>query len=146
MLRSLKLNKAIVRSLAMKGNKVSTASLHMESGPPKDLNTDEGKPFDKIPTVSQFSLLRGFLPGGKFDGMNQDEFHRWIKETYGDVIKFTGMFGRRDLVITFNPADFEKIYRNEGIWPYRDGLDTLAYHRKVKRADFFGNYIGLVSE
>lgn len=57
-----------------------------------------------------------------------------------------GTFGRRDIVFCFDPNDFEKVYRNEGMWPERRGLDSVAYYRKHVRPDVFKNVSGLVSE
>ncbi|XP_033255024.1 probable cytochrome P450 12a5, mitochondrial [Drosophila miranda] len=34
-------------------------------------------------------------------------------------------------------ADFEAVFLNEGVWPHRPGSDTLRYHRKTHRKDFF---------
>lgn len=144
MISSLKLNKAVVRSFATQVNTATTCP-HTQS-PAHKKESGTVKPFEKIPVASKYSLIRGFLPGGDFYGKNLDEFYRITHKKYGDVFKFPGMFGRRDVVMTFNPDDFATIFRTEGPWPFRDGLDTLTYHRKVRGAELFGTVGGLVTE
>ncbi|XP_037815908.1 cytochrome P450 CYP12A2-like isoform X2 [Lucilia sericata] len=68
-----------------------------------------------------------------------------FKEDLGNVAFLPGFFGRKGFVITHNVEDFEKILRNEGIWPIRAGSDYLHYHRHVHRADFFQGIEGLLS-
>lgn len=69
-----------------------------------------------------------------------------LHEEYGSVIRLPGMFGRRDIIFTFDPKDFEKVYRTEGIWPERRGLETFAYYRKKVRPELFKDMGGLISE
>ncbi|XP_033255207.1 probable cytochrome P450 12a5, mitochondrial [Drosophila miranda] len=45
--------------------------------------------------------------------------------------------GGTSYLMTHNPKDFEVVFRNEGVWPHRPGSDTLRYHRKTHRKDFF---------
>lgn len=49
-------------------------------------------------------------------------------------------------MFAFDPKDFEKVYRTEGIWPARKGIDTFAYYRHKVRPDVFKNMGGLISE
>lgn len=41
---------------------------------------------------------------------------------------------------------FETIYRNEGVWPNRLGIQTFDHYRKQIRPDVFKNMGGLISE
>lgn len=72
--------------------------------------------------------------------------HGKIRDEYGLVAKLPGTFGRRDLILSFDPKDFEKVYRTEGQWPERKGLDSFIHYRKNVRPDVFKNMGGLVSE
>lgn len=74
------------------------------------------------------------------------ELNRLLRETYGDIYLVKGLFGREDTVFTYNPHDFEIMFRNEGIWPHRVGLQTFNYYRKKKRPEIFHGIGGLVSE
>jgi cytochrome P450 family 12 len=65
-------------------------------------------------------------------------------EEYGDLVKFGGVFGQRDMMFTFDPNDIERIYRSEGKFPKRHGLDTLEYFRGTYRRDWFEKGTGLV--
>lgn len=104
------------------------------------------KRFDDIPGPSKICVVRGFLPGGEFYGKTIIDYFKICREKYGDIYILPGVFGKRDLLLTFNPADYETVFRNEGVWPMRRGLDLIEYHRKVRRASFFMESGGLVSE
>lgn len=104
------------------------------------------KTFDEIPGPSRFSIVRGFMPTGEFYGKTIVNYFKICREKYGDIFILPGVFGRRDLLLTFNPADFETVFRTHGMWPMRRGLDLIEYHRKVKRANFFMERGGLVAE
>lgn len=56
------------------------------------------------------------------------------------------MLGRPELVMPFNPEDFETVFRNEGIYPYRRPFETLDYYRKTVRPDVYGEFGSLVTE
>lgn len=143
MISSLKLNKVIFRSLATQAN-LTEVCPHANGSP--SIDPVKAKPFEKIPVISKYSLIRGFLPGGEFYGKNHDDLYRTIRSKFGDVFIFPGMFGKKDILMTFHPDDFATIFRTEGAWPVREGLETLTYHRKVRSAEFFGNIGGLVTE
>lgn len=140
---SLKLNKLVWRSLATQTNAQTICPYNKEAP-----NTPyaRAKPYNEIPVVSKYYLIKGFLPGGEFYGKSLNDFYKGARSKYGDIFVFPAMFGREDHIMTFNPDDMAMIYRTEGKWPYRDGIDTLNYHRKVRHANFFGNYGGLAVE
>lgn len=48
------------------------------------------------------------------------------------------------MIFTFDPNDIEKVYRTEGKFPIRRGLDTLEYFRGTYRKDWFAKGAGLV--
>lgn len=50
------------------------------------------------------------------------------------------------MVFTFDPALYEQIFREEGIWPIRRGVDTFDYYRKKVRPDVFKDLGGLISD
>lgn len=61
------------------------------------------------------------------------------------MAKLPGIFGRRDVVFAFDPKDFERVYRTEGQWPIRRGLDTFSHYRQNVRPDVYKNMDGLIS-
>lgn len=69
-----------------------------------------------------------------------------LNAEYGPLTKLPGMFGRPDTLLAFDPEDFARIYRTEGIWPTRRGMETFTYYRKQVRPDLFHNMGGLLTE
>ena len=102
------------------------------------------KSYEELPTLSNFELLRNFLPGGKYKNLDSTQFLLAVKRDLGDICKLPGLFGQPPVVFTHNVKDFETIYRNEGAWPTRPGLKAIKYHRSVYRKDFFKGVEGLL--
>lgn len=50
------------------------------------------------------------------------------------------------MIITYDPKDFETIFRTEGVWPYRRPLYAFNYFRKNVRPDIYKNSGGLVND
>lgn len=69
-----------------------------------------------------------------------------LRNDFGPTVKLPGMFGKRTIVLTYNPANFEKIFRTEGIWPIRRGNDTFEYYRKQVRPEVFKGRGGLLGD
>lgn len=67
-----------------------------------------------------------------------------LRDEYGSLAKFPGLFKQRDMIFTFDPNDVETIFRNEGKFPMRRGLDTLEYFRGTMKKDWFEKGTGLV--
>ncbi|XP_053692836.1 cytochrome P450 CYP12A2-like [Sabethes cyaneus] len=111
-----------------------------------DLEWRNAKPYEEIPTPKSFEAMRNFLPGGRYYNVSIPDLHRRIREDYGDLIRLKGSLGRKEVLLTFNPNDFEKLFRAEGPWPIRKALDSFIYYRKKVRPDVFHDMGGLVSE
>ncbi|CAD7077467.1 unnamed protein product [Hermetia illucens] len=94
-------------------------------------------PFEKLPGPSRLTLLKDILPGGKFRTLEMAEVLQQYRHEYGEIYKMPGMFGKPDMALVFDPKDFEAIYRTEGVWPVRSGLDTVIHYRKKVRPDIF---------
>lgn len=67
-----------------------------------------------------------------------------MRDDYGDIYRIPSIFGSEPVLTTYNPKDFETVYRNEGVWPHRSGSETLKYHREQFRRDFFDGVEGLI--
>ncbi|XP_065371241.1 cytochrome P450 CYP12A2-like isoform X2 [Calliphora vicina] len=106
---------------------------------------ENARPFEEIPTQKKITGLFNFLPGGKYYKLDPTKLMLALKRDMGNITRFHGFFGRKDVVITHNVEDFIAVLRNEGIWPTRPGLDALQYHRHVYRADFFKGVEGIIS-
>ncbi|KAI8130705.1 putative cytochrome P450 12a5, mitochondrial [Lucilia cuprina] len=104
------------------------------------------KPFESLPGPSKLELLRAFMPGGRFYQKSFIEFNRQLRTQYGDIFLVPGLFGKRDILFTYNPKDYQQVFRTEGLYPIRRGLDIIQYHRKELRKDVFKHAVGLVAE
>ena len=54
------------------------------------------------------------------------------------------MLGKPEIVFTNDPNDIEMVFRTEGQWPERNGIDSMVHYRKTLRPDIFGDHAGLV--
>lgn len=72
--------------------------------------------------------------------------HKKFREKYGLLVRMEGMFGRPSVVMAFDPNDIETVYRTEGLYPHRMGLETFQYYRKNYRPDLFKESGGLLTE
>lgn len=83
---------------------------------------------------------------GRYHDLPIVDMHRAMRSDYGEIVKIPGFLGRSDALITFNPTIFEKVFRTEGPYPMRRGLETFIYYRKQVRPEIFGGTGGLLSE
>lgn len=107
------------------------------------------KPPSEIPGPSAlpfFGTMHHFLPGGKFYNKQMTEITSMLQKEYGDLVLLRGVMGRPDLVLTFDPENIVKLYRNEGQWPHRRSFAVFEYFRKHERPDLFKGKSGLLSE
>ncbi|XP_053945324.1 cytochrome P450 CYP12A2-like [Anastrepha ludens] len=134
---------------------VSIRSLNTQAKPrdvqtaTKDPLTDEwasAKPFQAIPGPSKYKLFVEFLPGGRFHNKSLVELNTLWRKNYGDIFLIPGIFGKRDVLFTFQPNDYQTVFRTEGPQPIRMGLDIVQYHRQVHRPEIFKHAAGLVAE
>ncbi|GAB0092981.1 Cytochrome P450 [Sergentomyia squamirostris] len=90
----------------------------------------DAKPYKSIPGPTTISLIRGFMPGGKFYDGDLSKMHKMLRDEYGDIYRIKGSFGKRDTVVVHDPQDFETLYRTSGNFPVRRGLYVLTYYRQ----------------
>ncbi|XP_033255174.1 probable cytochrome P450 12a4, mitochondrial [Drosophila miranda] len=105
--------------------------------PRNDAGWLQARPFDQIPSTTFLSTVRNFMPGGKYSKLDIVKLFKALQDDYGNILYLQGMMGGTSYLMTHNPKDFEVVFRNEGVWPHRPGSDTLRYHRKTHRKDFF---------
>uniref|UniRef100_A0A182QZP4 Uncharacterized protein n=1 Tax=Anopheles farauti TaxID=69004 RepID=A0A182QZP4_9DIPT len=68
-----------------------------------------------------------------------------MRDDFGPLFRLPAMLGRKDLLMSFAPEDFAKLYRTEGAWPLRNGFETLAYYRRNVRPEIFADAEGVVT-
>ncbi|KAG5678463.1 hypothetical protein PVAND_008135 [Polypedilum vanderplanki] len=107
---------------------------------------ENARSFDEIPQPSKISLIRAFLPGGKYYKLSLIDMHRSMNKEYGTMVKFPEVLGRRGMVCSYNVEDVEKLFRHEGQTPYRRTLETLHHYRKKYRPEVYEEYGGLFTE
>lgn|SRR5690349_4862915 len=112
---------------------------------PNDDEFSKARPFKEIPGISLFQLIRRFAPGGMYHSMTIFDMQLSMRKEFGDFFKMPGMFGRAAMLTTFTPDDVEFVHRNEGAYPFRRGLESMAYFRKNIRSDVY-SVGGLVVE
>lgn len=105
----------------------------------------KARPFSEMPGPSALQLIVNMmLPSGKYYKKGLKDLHGLMKEEYGSVVKFPGMFGRDPLVFIYDAFDVEKVYRNEGPLPYRRGFEFFQEFRQNSRPEIFGGMGGLL--
>ncbi|CAD6992841.1 cytochrome P450 CYP12A2-like [Ceratitis capitata] len=106
---------------------------------------ENARPYSELSGPSAYEVIRGFLPGGEFYKKPFIEGMMEFSLRYGELFRFPAMLGKPEMLMDLNPADYPIIFRNEGIWPKRRGLETFTYHRDVHRADYFQGTRGLIT-
>ncbi|KAL7731000.1 hypothetical protein ACLKA6_014223 [Drosophila palustris] len=111
----------------------------------EDAEWQQARPYKEIPAVSALSMIYNMaFPGGRYKNLDLSQLMLSLQKDYGDFFRLPGMFGSEPVLMTFNPKDFEAVYRHEGIWPHRPGSDTIRFHREKFRRDFFQGVEGLI--
>lgn len=70
---------------------------------------------------------------------------RATKEEYGELTKLPGLFGKPEVVMSHEVESREKVFRFDGKFPSRIGLDALNYYRETVRPDIYSEYQSLLS-
>lgn len=110
-----------------------------------DLEWQSAKPYRAIPSPTIMQLIKGLKKGGRYADISLTEMHKRWREDFGNLIRARQMFGKPDVLLSFGPEDYEKLYRSEGVWPFRRSLDTIAYYRQKVRPEIFGKGGGLTT-
>ncbi|GLV43367.1 Cytochrome P450 301a1 [Carabus blaptoides fortunei] len=115
----------------------------------KPAGWDSAKPYSQVPGPKPVPILGNlwrFLPViGTYDGLDMLTQHKRLHEEYGPIAKLSGMKLRPDMVVLFDPNDIEMMHRNEGVWPHRDGLQSIIYYRLKVRNDIFQGQGGVLT-
>ncbi|GLV43434.1 Cytochrome P450 301a1 [Carabus blaptoides fortunei] len=115
----------------------------------KPAGWENAKPYSKLPGPKPapiFGNLWRFFPGiGTYYGLDQISQHRRFTKEFGNIVKLSGLKLRPDIVLCFEPEDIEKVYRNEGVWPHREGLESLIYYKLNIRNDIFKGEGGVLT-
>lgn len=125
---------------------------NVDTCPQSTIEADEllkARPTSEIPgpkSLPFIGIMHKFLPGGEYFNVKMPELHRRMRTEHGNLVMLPGSMGRPDMVLTYDPEDFAKLYRNEGQWPHRRAFAVFEYFRKHERPDLFKGRAGLLSE
>jgi hypothetical protein len=87
-----------------------------------------------------------FIISGKYDFSNLSTLHGQLRDEFGELVRFSHLGPRRDIVLLYKPEDVERVFRNEGMWPERPAFRSLTYYREITRKDFFQGESGVLVE
>ncbi|KAH9500866.1 hypothetical protein Btru_073201 [Bulinus truncatus] len=93
----------------------------------------KARPFEEIPGprgIYQWPVIGSLLnykPFTKFTTETLPDLLNQIQDTYGSIVKVR-LGGQ--VVLVSDPKDFETVYRNEGKYPVRPGLDLIEIYNK----------------
>uniref|UniRef100_A0AAG5DB37 Cytochrome P450 n=1 Tax=Anopheles atroparvus TaxID=41427 RepID=A0AAG5DB37_ANOAO len=126
---------------------VANAYHDVHPGDVIDPQWHSAKPYSSIPTPTIVQLYKGFKKGGRYADLSITEVHKRWREDFGKLVRVRQWGpGKSDIILSFDPEDYAKLFRSEGVWPFRRSLDTMAYYRQKIRPELFKNAGGLVME
>ncbi|GLH07255.1 Probable cytochrome P450 301a1, mitochondrial [Gryllus bimaculatus] len=127
----------------------ASAAAPSDAADARSADWERARPFQDIPGPKPLPLLGNtprFLPGiGEYGKKDMLELQNMLRRQYGDMVRVSNVLGRKDMLWVFDPKITEKMYRNEGKWPIREGIKTIHYYRTVQRKEKFEGALGTVS-
>ncbi|XP_036343371.1 cytochrome P450 CYP12A2-like isoform X1 [Rhagoletis pomonella] len=109
------------------------------------LEWQRARPFSEIPQIGALKLISKFLPGGKYFKLDSNDLVAAMRSDFGPIFMMPALMGQPSILVTYNPDDFENVFRNEGIWPIRPFSQTMRYYRNKYRADIFDGVEGAIA-
>ncbi|CAF4917575.1 unnamed protein product [Pieris macdunnoughi] len=115
-----------------------------------NVQSESIKPFDAIPGLTPLPVLgpiHHFLPmiGSLGHLKTFYDLFKVLYENYGPIVKLSGIFARADMVVLYEPEDYDQIFREEDISPSRPGFQTLVYYRTELKKTIFDGVYGLTT-
>lgn len=124
-----------------------SSNVHSAAAVPAEILNEESwataRPYKDVPGPTKWDLVKFFRPGGTLSNKNFADVQEELQKRYGNIVKLPGFLGKDDVVFVYEPEDMEKVYRTEGLYPKRRGLDSNTYYRAELRKDLFHKTSGL---
>ncbi|XP_045612773.2 probable cytochrome P450 49a1 [Procambarus clarkii] len=99
----------------------------------------EPRPFASIPGPKPLPVIGNTFLFTSIGGYPLERFwesSRKLFEEYGPVVRIAKLAGDVDMVMVFQPEDTRRIFKAEGQYPVRPGLDILKHYRS-RRPQWF---------
>lgn len=114
-------------------------------GLPADWDTALG--YDQIPGPKPMPIFGNTLRFifGEFKNMDFKKLNDLFYERHGKIAALRALPGMRDMVLLYDVKDIEKLFRNEGIWPYRVLMPSIGEYRTKYRQDIFSDAPGILT-
>ena len=61
-----------------------------------------------------------------------------MQQKYGNLVRLD-IPGSVPLVLVFNPEDVEKVYKNDGKYPFQPGFEAIGWYRRTRKDLYKGN-------
>ena len=68
-----------------------------------------------------------------------------MNEEYGNIVKMPSLFGKPEMIFSYNDSDNETLLRNESSKPHRYSFEPLKYFREKIRPDVYGGEYGSIA-
>ena len=68
-----------------------------------------------------------------------------INEEFGNIVKMPSLFGKPEMIFSYNDSDNETLLRNESTKPYRYSFEPMKYFREKIRPDVYGGEYGSIA-
>lgn len=74
------------------------------------------------------------------------DLHKYLHNKFGPLVRFPSLLDKPSMVICLDPKNYEVVFRTEGAWPNRRGIETFRHYREKIRPEVFHGYGGLVND
>lgn len=113
---------------------------------PYELET--AKPYDQVPGPKPLPIFGNtwrLIPYiGQIQISDFATISQQLYDTYGRIVRLSGLIGRPDLLFIYDVHEIEKVYRREGPTPFRPSMPCLVKYKSEIRKDFFEDLPGVV--
>jgi len=106
---------------------------------------EQARPYKQIHKVGTAQFVCHMLPGGRYYKMEFPDIMLDLRKRNGPLYRMAGVVGKSEILVSNDPAHFERVFRAEGPWPERNGNEILDYHRNQLRKDFYQGIEGVIS-
>lgn len=101
----------------------------------------QAKPFKSIPGPKSLPIPFGNMWNftfGKYAKVDYNEMHRKLFEEFGPIVRMSGLMPQ-PYVFLYDPSYVETMFRNDSVWPKREGFDCVKYYLEhvLGKDDYF---------